>query len=187
MKNLFHLGSIAVVTILFCSCSKSADDLLIDEKIKNESPVSARGVSEAAAEPLESGTAIYPLINEPYLVKLGDENTSLIYGGEYAVFYVTVTPEIMVQEMETAQLTISQEPSGQEMGTYNLISYKDADQYGINTPEDLLGIPYMFAIVNLHDLDAYPRSLFTLSSLIATNQLNARAYLYNAFMYLPNE
>lgn len=156
MKKLIHLSVIAFFAIGITSCSKSANDLEPNEKaasIKDAAPSSTQIAGSNYGTIIETETEIYNYINQPGEIELGVPGTSIIKegDGEFAVFYVMVSPDYINEEMKQATLSTANSVTGEIIYSYELINTRYAESYGVNVPERLRDLPAMFAVVNLKE------------------------------------
>lgn len=187
MKKLIHLGIIAIFAITVSSCSKSTNDLVAKEKESKQTPGSPNQGMNSTSAPensVEGMTKFFPLINQPLDLELGNPDAYLLEG-EFAVIYVRLAPAFAIDPPSNATLTTVDEGTGVDILTYNLISYTEADSYGLKVPEGLNGLTYMFAIVELATPD-YSGKVVTLRSEITVNGELSVANLAHAFTVVTN-
>ena len=180
MKKIFHLGIIALTVITVSSCSKSADDLVANEKATTTQ--AAKMIpGKQLSDPIFSSqlSKFYPAINQPEEMELGD-NGAAISSGQIAVFYVILSPDVANEIPVTATLNTIDDATGQTIETYKLISYRDAGTVDAIIPEELVGTPFMLALVYL-DNNLYIDKTITLSSEIQFNNAYSPARLERAF------
>jgi len=180
MKKLFYLGIIALTVITVSSCSKSAGDLVANEKATN-TQVAKMKIGIQASDPIFTSllSKFYPFINQPEVMELGD-NGAAISSGQIAVFYVILSPDVANEIPVSATLSTIDDATGLPIETYNLISYRDAGTVDAIIPEDLVGTPFMLALVYL-DNNLYLDKTVTLSSSIEFNNAYTPARLERAF------
>jgi hypothetical protein len=183
MKKLFHPGMIAIIAIAaitVTSCSRSANDLVVNERssIKDPATLITGKYSPTPLRVVYEGSTVYPFINQPIDLKLGYAESNLPTGGS-AVFYVLPDPEFANASSNDAILTLKDAETGDDIQAYNLISYQDAASYEIRIPDVLIKKPFMFAIVDLND--QYTDKWVTLHSEITVNAITSVAQLVRAF------
>jgi hypothetical protein len=180
MKKLFHLGMIAGIFFSLSSCSKSAGDLVSNEKATT-SQVAKMIPGNQLSDPIFTSqlSKFYPFINQPEEMELGD-NGAAISSGQIAVFYVILSPDVANEIPVSATLSTIDDATGMQIETYNLISYRDVSTVDVIVPEDLVGTPFMLALVYL-DNNLYLDKTITLSSDILFNNAYTPARLERAF------
>lgn len=179
MKKLFHLGMIAFTVITVSSCSKSAGDLAVNEKTTNAKLAKSNPGNQPSGPIFTSQLSkFYPFINQPYDLELGD-NGATINSGQIAVFYVILSPDVANEIPVSATLSTVDDATGQPVETYNLISYRDVGAVDATVPEELVGTPFMVALVYLGD--QYIDKTITLTADIEFNIGYAPARLERAF------
>ncbi len=179
MKNLFHPGMIACIVLTLSSCSKSASDLVANEKVTN-AKFAKMNPSNQSSGPIFSSqlSKFYPFINQPEEMELGD-NGAAISSGQVAVFYILLSPDVANEIPVTATLSTIDDATGQPIETYKLISYRDVGTVDATVPEELVGTPFMVALVLLSN--QYIDKTITLSSYIEFNNAYTPARLERAF------
>jgi hypothetical protein len=180
MKKLFHLGMIAGIFFSLSSCSKSAGDLAANEKATT-SQAAKMIPGNQQNDPIFTSqlSKLYPFINQPYAQELGEDNGALITSGDVAVFYVILSPSVANEIPVSATLSTIDDATGQPIETYNLISYRDVGTVDAIVPEELVGTPFMVALVYLGD--QYNDKTITLSSNIEFSIGNSPAQITRAF------
>lgn len=180
MKKLFHLGMIVSIVLILSSCSKSAGDLVATEKVTT-SQAAKMIPGNQLTNPIFTSqlSKFYPFINQPEEMELGD-NGAAISSGQIAVFYVILSPDVSNEIPVSATLSTIDDATGLPIETYNLISYRDAGTVDAIIPEDLVGTPFMLALVYL-DNNLYIDKTITLSSEIQFNNAYSPARLERAF------
>jgi len=157
MKKLFHLGMIAGIFFSLSSCSKSAGDLVANEKSVKTGMDQITGKHLVTLNPRNLQTdpiftsqlsKFYPFINQPYDLELGD-NGATLNSGELAVFYVILSDLVMNETPVSATLSMIDDATGQTIETFNLISYRDVGTVDAIVPIGLETTPFMVALVNL--------------------------------------
>lgn len=187
MKKLFHLGIVALIAFSVSSCTKSAGDLLSKENSTNTEKQSI-GTSKPVKNPNSpisplDLTKIYNFINQPFEMELGLDNGEAIQSGQIAVFYVTLSQVIADEYPFNATLTTTDASTGEPIETYKLISYRDVGTVDAIVPDELVGTPFMVALVYLGD--QYNNRTITLSSEIEFGLFNTTAQLERAFDVIP--
>ncbi len=179
MKKLFHLGMIASIVLIVSSCSKSAGDLAANEKA-TAAQLAKMNHGNQPSDPIFTSqlSKFYPFINQPSEMALGD-NGAVINAGQIAVFYVVLSPDVANEIPVSATLTTIDDATGLPVETYNLISYRDVGTVDAIVPEELVGTPFMVALVSLSD--QYIDKTITLSSNIEFNNASSPARLDRAF------
>jgi len=183
MKKLFHLGMIASIVLMLSSCSKSAGDLAANEKATT-TQVAKMIPGNQLNDPIFTSqlSKFYPFINQPEDMEIGD-NGAAISTGQLAVFYVTLSPDVANEIPLSATLSTIDDATGQTIETYNLISYRDIGTVDALVPPELVGTPFMVALVNLGG--QYTDKTITLSSEIQFNNAFSPARLDRAFTVIP--
>ena len=188
MKKLFHLSMISGIFLCLSSCSKSANDLVANEISvkKGTSQVTGKGPGiftpkNNPSSPIftSNWSKFYPFINQPYAQELGEDNGAVFNSGELVVFYVTLSQEVADEIPVSATLSTIDDATGQPIETYNLISYRDAGAVDAIIPDELIGSPFMVALVNLGS--QYIDKTITLSSSIEFNNGYSPAQITRAF------
>jgi hypothetical protein len=188
MRKLFHLGMIACIFFSLSSCTKSASDLVANEKsVKTgTSQANNKGVVTLAPNNGHLGPIIssnwskfYPFVNQPYAQELGEDNGAVFNSGALAVFYVILSEEVRDEIPVSATLSTIDDATGQSIETYKLIYYRDAGTVDAIVPDELAGTPFMFALVNLGS--QYIDKAITLSSSIEFNNGYSPAQITRAF------
>jgi hypothetical protein len=178
---------IASFALIVSSCSKSSGDLAANENAAKASVVNNSKTSlikPKSGNPLSGPiigsqwSQLYPFINQPYDLELGD-NGATINSGQLAVFYVTLSPDVANEIPVSATLTTVDDATGLPIETFNLISYRDAGTVDAIIPDALVGTPFMFAMVNLGT--QYIGKTVTLHSDIEFNGGFSPAQLNRAF------
>ncbi|NOT52720.1 MAG: hypothetical protein HOP10_15760 [Chitinophagaceae bacterium] len=206
MKNLFRLGMIAFIAISIASCSKSSMDLLPNDEAATTTGTQTPGTQNtgtqnrttARVSPLihiiaiPDGTEgqqsyIYPVIYQPHQLKLGYSKRSVMHSGngDYAVFYVIVSPEHMPDPSNKSTLTLVDSKTNEALLSTDLISYEEASQYEIGVPQELTGQVYMFAQIKMGDLENHADKVITLHSEINITPDNGKtneSWLAKAFI-----
>jgi hypothetical protein len=187
MKKLFHPGMIAGIVFMMSSCSKSASELAVNENAakantdnaaKSHVVTSNPGIQLSGPVITSQLSKFYPFINQPYYLEMGD-NGGTINSGQIAVFYVTLSPDVANEIPVTATLSTIDDATGQTIETYNLISYINIDRVDAIVPEELIGTPFMLAMVYLDN--QYIDKTVTLTSEIEFNNAYSPARLERAF------
>lgn len=194
MKKLFHLGMIALIGLSISSCSKSATDLVAKEQAAKANTESSQQKKTASLklsnhhvnrfDPLPYASEIYPYINQPVDMHLGDPNSTLTTGDNTA-FYVILSGDIADLTPTSGTLTTSDDATGEVIATYNLIYYKDLGPLtiAVKVPAELSGVPFMVAVVNIDD--QYTNRSVSLSSFIQFDNGSTSASLNQAFNVIP--
>jgi hypothetical protein len=193
MKKLFHFGIIAIMALSFNSCSKSSTDLKAKEQTsvtknqslqeKKTSFLSMRNHHTSDVDIWLDAAKFYPFINQPVDMQLGTPDATLSTG-QTAVFYIILSDDVANLTATSATLTASDDATGNEVATYNLISYKDLGTVdAVVVPAELANVPFMCAIVNLND--QYTNKSISLSSHIEFNNVGTGANLSQAFNVIP--
>jgi len=181
MKKFIHLGIIACIALTISSCSKSANDMVINQKeskaeskkgSETESALQVQGMSP------DGQSAILPFIVQPFELKLGDMTRELPTGST-GVFYVTLSGSFANDPPSAATFTLKDDNTGDEIETYTLIPSDEAESYGIVVPDKLVGQKFMFAIVDLGEL--YNDKAVALHSEITVNGSTSIAQFDHAF------
>lgn len=179
MKKIFHLGIIAIAALSVSSCSKSGADLLAKEQKdqaaqqkqsmqqKKITFLNTRNHHANTADVWLDASKVYPFINQPSEMQLGDPNNSLIGTGQLAVFYIVLSDEVANLNPTTATLSLIDDATGDVVGTYNMISYKDVGTVDAMVPAELTNIPFMCALITLDS--QYTNRTILLSSHIEYN------------------
>jgi hypothetical protein len=193
MKKLFRLGMIATVALSFCSCSKSSKDVLAKEKtaeMTNQSMqqkkiafLKTRNLHTSDVDTWLDAAKFYPFINQPAEMQLGVPGATLSTG-QTAVFYIILSDDVANLTATSATLTASDDATGDEIATYNLISYQNLGTVdAVVVPAELTNVPFMCAIVNLND--QFTNRTISLSSHIEFNNIGTGANLSQAFTVTP--
>jgi hypothetical protein len=180
MKNQCHFILIAIFAIILSSCSKSANELVVNQQsAKKDAALPGSGKQAIVPENnIAENTSIYPVINQPLELKLGFPESNLPIDG-LAVFYVLLANEFATVPASAATLTLKDVETGDDIQTYSLISYMDAASYGIRVPVELYKKPFMFAIVDLNE--QYRDKLVSLNSEITAGTETSVSQLERAF------
>jgi hypothetical protein len=180
MKKLFHPGIIAILVITVASCSKSSTELIAKDKTsKSEQASPSQGkFSPSPNNNVPGMSDFYRLIYQPVKMELGQPGSNLSVG-EFAVFYVELDPAFANDPASSAILTTRDDDTGDDIQTYDLISYKFAGSYEIKVPDALQKKPFMFAIVELDD--QYTDKSVALHSEITVNNATSVAQIDHAF------
>ena len=186
MKNQCHLFLIAIIAISVASCSKSTNDLVAyQNELKKETPKELARPAQGKNPTIEgeiseaSGSFVFPVITEPTIYKLGDMNSNL-NSGTTAVFYVRLTGAFANDPASSATLTTIDTDYDIDIMSYNLYPAADAVTYGVLVPIELVGQPFMFAIV---ELDAqYIEKKVSLRSEVIVNESTTMAWFNEAFI-----
>ena len=183
MKKLFHLGMIAFIVLMLSSCSKSAGDLVANEKAST-TQVAKMIPGNQLNDPIFTSqlSKFYPFINQPEDMEIGD-NGAAISTGQLAVFYVILSQDVANEIPLSATLSTIDDATGQILETYNLISYRDVGTVDAMVPDELAGTPFMVALVNLGS--QYTDKTITLSSEIQFNNAFSPARMDRAFTVIP--
>jgi hypothetical protein len=183
MKKIFHPGMIASLVLIVSSCSKSGSDLVAKEKAADTPVTTMKQVNQPSDPGITSQfSKFYPFINQPTEMQLGDYS-SAISTGQIAVFYVQLSPDVANETPLTATLSTVDAATGQTIETFNLISYKDVGTVDAFVPAELVGTPFMVALVNLGS--QYTDKMITLTSDIQFNNGFSPARLDRAFTVIP--
>ncbi len=193
MKKLFHFGIIALMALVATSCSKSSTDTVAKDQAtaaKNQSLLrekitflNTRNHHANAANIWLDASKIYPYINQPFDMKLGNPD-AVLTTGQTAVFYIILSEEVANLTTSSATLTASDDATGDVVGTYNLISYRDLGTVdAVVVPAELANVPFMCAIVNLND--QYTNKTISLSSYIQFDIGTTGANLSQAISVIP--
>jgi hypothetical protein len=186
MKKLVHLGIVAILAITVSSCSKSTNELVVTEKesIKaSRLPNQGMNSTFASENFVDGMTKFFPFINQPFDLELANPD-SYLQEGEFPVIYVRLAPAFAIDPPGEATLTTSDDGTGLDIQAYSLISYTEADSYGLKIPEGLNGQPFMFAIVELTPV--YSGKVVALHSEITVNGETSVSQLDHAFTVIPN-
>jgi hypothetical protein len=201
MKKIFHLGLATAFVLSLASCSKSADDLLPVDESTNAGTTANAGGNTARKTPrttqgfnlpivtefgVTGNSSIYPFINQPHELALGDPKNSVLHVEKEgtAVFYVVIDdPKYLQETIKTAKFTLKDAATGHDLLSYDMISFEEEGSYGITPPAGLSGLSYMFAMVNLEELEPYKNTVFSLYSEISTSSATLIADLKKAFVY----
>jgi hypothetical protein len=175
MKKLIHLGMFAIIAITVSSCSKSTNDLVV-----NETPGSPKHeMNPILPDDHSHGwSALYPFINQPVTLQLGDPDNYLSVG-DIVVFYVLLADDGVVDEASNATLSLMDFYNGGYIQSYPFIRGAEAEAYGVLVPDDLAGKSFMFSVVELDD--RYTDKTITLRSDIDLNEMSTAAKLDHAF------
>ena len=187
MKKSFHHGLSAIIAfavITVSSCSKSTNDLIVNKK-KSEKEVvlSSQGKKSISPGAEDGWSSIYPFINEPVTLKLGDPDNNL-YTGDQVVFYFTASDEFRSQLVSSATLSLVDDNKSESIQEYSLIAADQADLYEITVPGELVGKLFMFAIIDLDD--RYTDRVISMHSTITANDKTTVAQLDQAFTVRAN-
>lgn len=187
MKKLFHqLGIIAIFAITVTSCSKSSNDLAANEKTAAVEPSGMQIGNSNYGTILNNETEIFNFINQPIELELGVPERSFLNegNGEFAVFYVLVSPDFINEPMKIATLSAADNSIGEIIGTYELINSTYADNYGVIVPDKLKDRPSMFALINLREaFGEHANVPINLYSEIVTEYGTLVSRMPNAFVY----
>lgn len=187
MKKLFHqLGIIAIFAITVTSCSKSSNDLAANEKAVNVKTSGMQIGNSDYGTILNNETQIFNFINQPIELELGIPEKSFLNegSGEFAVFYVLVSPDFINEPMKIATLSTADNSAGEVIGTYELINSIYAESYGVTVPDKLKERPCMFAVINLKEgFGEHPNVPINLYSEIVTEHGTLISRMPNAFVY----
>ncbi|HWR33487.1 MAG TPA: hypothetical protein VN451_08180 [Chitinophagaceae bacterium] len=160
MKKIFHLGIIAITALSVSSCTKSGADLLAKEQkekdVQQNQSLQQKKISFLGTRNHHVNNAniwldaskIYPFINQPLEMQLGNPD-SKITQGQIAVFYIVLSDDVADLIPTTAVLNLSDDETGDIISTHNLISYKDVGVIDAFVPAELVNIPFMCALVPL--------------------------------------
>lgn len=207
MKKLFHLAIIGLMVLSVTSCSKSASDLLPNQEANatqkgNATTEKQNGQTAKVGDPVTVGNpniapevafdgpaAIYPIINQPHNMFLGTAKHSTLHSGNGSevVFYVLVDPSYILPTT-TGELTLRESNNGAFIKNFNLISYQDAANYGIEVPDDLANKTYYFAIVNIDVFADYADKYISLHADFDANTLSVGSFgakMGKALIYTP--
>lgn len=190
MKKTIHLRLCAIIAsfaIIFSSCSKSAQDLAVnDQPVKKQSSSSLK-TGKFANSPFNIGlwnTEFLNFINQPYELKLGLSNSYLMQG-ETAVLYLILSDDLAKETIENPTLYTSDTETEEKISNYTMISYQEAGNYGITVPYELSNTPFMFAIIELNE--QYVSKTVNLHSEITVNGDMLVADMNQAFTVKPNQ
>ena len=181
MKKLFHPGIIALLVITISSCSKSAGDMVAIDQENATNPRDAKmAPGSQLNDPIITSqlSKFYPSIVQPFPLDLGDNGATINYD-QIAVFFVTLSPDVANEIPVSATLTTYDDATGDAIETFKLISYLDIGTVDAIVPEDLLGTPFMVALVYLGN--QYLDKTITLTSEIEFNNAYSPARLDRAF------
>ncbi len=145
MKNLFRLSAVVLITGAIVSCSKSSDNLAgTDTGLSNAKMKRSR---EANAS--ENWSTIYPAITEPRPTPLGNPD-SYLFTDDRAVFYVVISQEA-VSDAYTGTMDLTDDATGNLIGTYTMLPHTDPAAAGLLVPEEIRQsqLPFMFAVITL--------------------------------------
>jgi hypothetical protein len=184
MKKLFHPGTIAGIVLILSSCSKSSSDLAANEKATAAQVAKMNNPANQTSDPIFSSqlSKFYPFINQPYDMEMGD-NGAALNTDDLAVFYVILSPDVANLTPTVATLNTVDDATGQTIETFNLISYKDIGTVDAFVPGELVGTPFMVALVPLGS--QYTGKTVTLTSYIEFNGAYSPARLERAFTVIP--
>ena len=174
MKKLIHLGIFAIIAFTVSSCSKSTNDLVEETAASPKHEMNPI----LPVEYSHGWSSVYSFINQPVTLQLGNPDNNL-FTGDIAVFYVLLADDAAVDEASNATLNLMDYYGGGYIQNYPFIRGPEAEAYGVLVPEDLVGRPFMFAVV---ELDArYTDKTITLQSEIDLSGMTAEARLNHAF------
>ncbi len=187
MKKLFHFALIAFTAFSVASCSKSTNDLQPNEKEKTNGP--ANSAAMAVIIP-EEQVSIYPVINQPHELRLGDSKRSVIEGpqDEYVVFYVNISGGQMPDPSNSNKMTFTDAKTNQFLMALELLSYEEASQQSINVPDELSNQTYLFVKIKLGDLASVAGKVISMQADInidSYGNVGATAKLDRAFIFVP--
>ena len=181
MKKLFHPGIIALLVIAISSCSKSAGDMVA---VEQENAINPKNAGMSPGNQLNNPiitsqlSQFYRSIVQPFPLEIGD-NGATINVDQIAGFFVTLSPDVANQIPVSATLTTYDDATGDAIETYRLISYMDIGTIDAIVPEDLVGTPFMVALVYLGN--QYLDKTITLTSEIEFTNAYSPARLDRAF------
>lgn len=186
MKKLIHLSIVAIFAITVTSCSKSSNDLAANEKTAAVEPSGMQIGNSNYGTILNNETEIFNFINQPIELELGVPEKSFLNegNGEFAVFYVLVSPDFINEPMKIATFSTADNSTGEIIGTYELINSTYADNYGVIVPDKLKDRPSMFALINLREaFGEHANVPINLYSEIVTEQGTLVSRFPAAFVY----